>query len=105
VGEESEGIPFYEQVPGRATAHHAALPAPHPPRGGPQPRRRLLGRMPGLREARARTGDVRGGEGRLLRGQPNGARGHSHRPVKLPCRNGAMRTSENPLGAKFREGA
>ena len=96
MGEESEGIPFYEQVPGRATAHHAALPAPHPPRGGPQPRRRLLGRIPGLREARTHAGDVGGGEGRPLRGRLNGAAGHSHRPVGLPFRTGAMRTSENP---------
>lgn len=73
MGEESEGIPFYEQVPGRATAHHAALPAPHPPRGGPQPRRRLLGRMPGLREAGTKAGDTRGSEGSLLRGRVNGA--------------------------------
>ena len=56
------------QETGSVAARHETMPSPHPFDGGSRPRRRVRGRMPRVREAGARAGDVRGGEGRLLRG-------------------------------------
>ena len=69
VGQAPEGIRFYEQLPGRATAHLATLPAPHPLDGGAHPRWQVRGRMHGLREEGSRAGDSRGREDSLLGGR------------------------------------